>query len=267
MSNDKTCQEKVTSIVSKTLFNAKGCFLEYEDVFDLYYSNLDIDAGEYTGTDPNFWQYFLDGGAPNGYPVYRMINHIASYTLIVKEYFNNYYFDIAVRSSWKDYLPLSYLSEYVKDINNEDYFIGTDADIPIFCLCHTQQGRRNIDQADFLKGVLAKAGTPLDAALEFKLENAEIIARLSGRRVCRGCGENSHIIFNPSKVTGVCDACGGELYHRKDDDAEVIAHRLDVYAEQTEPIIDYYRSAGLLRTISAIGEVSDIAARAIAALK
>jgi len=106
----------------KTLFNAKGCFLEYEDVFDLYYSNLDIDAGEYTGTDPNFWQYFLDGGAPNGYPVYRMINHIASYTLIVKEYFNNYYFDIAVRSSWKDYLPLSYLSEYVKDINNEDYY-------------------------------------------------------------------------------------------------------------------------------------------------
>jgi adenylate kinase len=126
---------------------------------------------------------------------------------------------------------------------------------------------RNIDQADFLKDVLAKAGTPLDAALEFKLENAEIIARLSGRRVCRGCGENSHIIFNPSKVTGVCDACGGELYHRKDDDAEVIAHRLDVYAEQTEPIIDYYRSAGLLRTISAVGEVSDIAARAIAALK
>jgi len=126
---------------------------------------------------------------------------------------------------------------------------------------------RNIDQADFLKNVLEKAGTPLDAALEFKLENAEIIARLSGRRVCRGCGENSHIIFNPSKVAGVCDACGGELYHRKDDDAEVIAHRLDVYAEQTEPIIDYYRSAGLLRTISAIGEVSEIAARAIAALK
>ena len=106
----------------KTLFNAKGCFLEYEDVFDLYYSNLDIDAGEYTGTDENFWQYFLDGGTPNGYPVYRMINHIASYTLIVKEYFNTYYFDIAVKSSWKDYLPLSYLSEYVKDINDEDYY-------------------------------------------------------------------------------------------------------------------------------------------------
>lgn len=126
---------------------------------------------------------------------------------------------------------------------------------------------RNIDQADFLKDVLDKAGTPLDAALEFKLENNEIIKRLSGRRVCRGCGANSHTIFNPPKASGVCDECGGELYHRKDDDEDVIAHRLEVYAEQTEPIISYYQSAGLLKSISAVGEVSEIAARAIAALK
>jgi len=126
---------------------------------------------------------------------------------------------------------------------------------------------RNIGQADFLKSVLEKAGTPLDAVLEFKLENVEIITRLSGRRVCRGCGTNSHMIFNPSKVSGVCDKCGGELYHRKDDDEDVITHRLEVYAEQTEPIINYYQSTGLLKTISAVGEVSEIAARAIAALK
>jgi len=126
---------------------------------------------------------------------------------------------------------------------------------------------RNIDQADFLKNVLTKVETPLDAVLEFKLENAEIISRLSGRRVCRGCGANSHMIFNPPKVAGICDECGGELYHRKDDDEDVIAHRLEVYAEQTEPIINYYKSAGLLKTISAVGEVSEIAARAIAALK
>ena len=126
---------------------------------------------------------------------------------------------------------------------------------------------RNIDQADFLKNVLTKVETPLDAVLEFKLENAEIISRLSGRRVCRGCGANSHMIFNPPKVAGICDECGGELYHRKDDDEDVIAHRLEVYAEQTEPIINYYKSAGLLKTNSAVGEVSEIAARAIAALK
>ena len=126
---------------------------------------------------------------------------------------------------------------------------------------------RNIDQADFLKNVLEKANTPLDAVLEFKLENEEIIKRLSGRRACRGCGATSHVIFEAPKVAGICDACGGELYQRSDDAESVIANRLSVYAEQTEPIINYYKSAGLLKTISAVGEVSDIAARAIAAHK
>ena len=126
---------------------------------------------------------------------------------------------------------------------------------------------RNIGQADFLKNVLEKANTPLDAVLEFKLENEEIIKRLSGRRACRGCGATSHVIFEAPKVAGICDACGGELYQRSDDAESVIANRLSVYAEQTEPIINFYKSAGLLKTISAVGEVSDIAARAIAALK
>ena len=126
---------------------------------------------------------------------------------------------------------------------------------------------RNIGQADFLKDNLDKSGTPLDAVLEFKLENSEIIKRLSGRRVCRGCGATSHVIFDAPKVEGVCDSCGGELYQRPDDAESVIANRLEVYAEQTEPIISYYQNAGLLKSISAIGEVSDIAARAIAAIK
>ncbi len=126
---------------------------------------------------------------------------------------------------------------------------------------------RNIDQADFLKAVLEKSNTPLDAVLEFKLENAEIIKRLSGRRVCRGCGATSHVIFDAPKVSGICDSCGGELYQRPDDAESVIANRLAVYAEQTEPIINYYKSSGLLKTISAVGDVSDIAASAIAALK
>jgi adenylate kinase len=126
---------------------------------------------------------------------------------------------------------------------------------------------RNIGQADFLKENLEKSGTPLDAVLEFKLENAEIIKRLSGRRVCRGCGAISHVEFDAPKVEGICDSCGGELYQRVDDAESVIANRLAVYAEQTEPIISYYKSAGQLKSISAIGDVSEIAARAIAALK
>ena len=126
---------------------------------------------------------------------------------------------------------------------------------------------RNIDQADFLSAVLQKANTPLDAALEFKLDNTEIIKRLSGRRACRGCGATSHVIFQSPKISGICDSCGGELYQRPDDAEKVIANRLLVYADQTEPIINYYKSADLLKTISAVGEVTDISARAIAALK
>ena len=126
---------------------------------------------------------------------------------------------------------------------------------------------RNVGQADFLKEALVKAGTTLDAVLEFALANEEIIKRLSGRRTCRGCGGVSHVVFNAPKTAGVCDKCQGELYQREDDKEEVIAHRLDVYSEQTAPIIDYYRKTGLLKTISAIGEVNEIAERAIAALK
>ena len=126
---------------------------------------------------------------------------------------------------------------------------------------------RNIEQADFLNSVLEKAGTPLDAVLEFILDNSEIIKRLSGRRACRGCGATSHAIFEAPKVSGICDSCGGELYQRADDAESVIANRLSVYAQQTRPIIDYYKSTGLLRSISAVGEVSEIAASAIAAIK
>ncbi len=126
---------------------------------------------------------------------------------------------------------------------------------------------RNVGQAEFLAEVLLKNSSPLDAVLELSIPNKEIIKRLSGRRVCRNCGATSHAIFDKSKVEGVCDNCGGELYQREDDKEEVIAHRLSVYAEQTEPIIAFYRALGLLKVISAVGEVSEISTNAIAALK
>ncbi len=126
---------------------------------------------------------------------------------------------------------------------------------------------RNVGQAVFLAEVLLKNSTPLDAVLELSIPNEEIIKRLSGRRVCRNCGATSHVIFDKSKVEGVCDNCGGELYQREDDKEEVIAHRLSVYAEQTEPIIAFYRELGLLNVISAVGDVSEISTNAVAALK
>jgi len=125
---------------------------------------------------------------------------------------------------------------------------------------------RNIGQAEFLDDALTSMGTPLDAVLELAIEHSEIIKRLSGRRTCRGCGASFHILFEKPAVAGVCDNCGGELYQRTDDHEDVVANRLSVYSEQTEPIIDYYRKAGLLKVISALGEVSEISALAISTL-
>ena len=126
---------------------------------------------------------------------------------------------------------------------------------------------RNVEQADFLAKVLTDHSIALDAVLELSILKEQIVQRLSGRRTCRNCGASSHTIFDAPKVEGVCDNCGGELYQREDDKEEVVTHRLNVYSEQTEPIIEYYRRKGLLKVISALGEVSDISANAIAALK
>jgi adenylate kinase len=126
---------------------------------------------------------------------------------------------------------------------------------------------RNTNQAEVLDGILKAKNMPLDAALELKIDHAEIIKRLSGRRTCRGCGASSHIEFEKPKVAGVCDKCQGELYQREDDKEEVVSRRLEIYREQTEPIISFYKSAGLLKNISALGEVSEITKNAIAILK
>ena len=118
---------------------------------------------------------------------------------------------------------------------------------------------RNVAQAEVLRAILADKKTPLHAVLEFSLANEEIVARLSSRRTCRDCGA-------PSVGVDKCPTCGGDVYQREDDKAEVIARRLEVYAEQTAPIISFYRNEGLLISISAVGNVEDITANAISAL-
>jgi len=119
---------------------------------------------------------------------------------------------------------------------------------------------RNVVQAEVLRAILAEQKSPLDAVLELNIADSEIIERLSSRLTCRGCGA-------PSPATAqACAACGGELYQREDDKAEVIARRLEVYNEQTAPIIAFYRGEGILITISATGAVSEITERATTAL-
>jgi len=111
-----------------------------------------------------------------------------------------------------------------------------------------------------LRAFLGERNKPLDAVVEFAINNEEVIKRLSSRRTCRGCGK----IF-PGELAK-CDSCGGELYQREDDQESVIARRLEVYAEQTEPIISFYRQEGLLITVTATGAVSAITENVIRAL-
>ncbi len=125
---------------------------------------------------------------------------------------------------------------------------------------------RNTFQAEVLRAILAEKESPLDAVLELSLDDSVIVERLSGRRTCKDCQTSFHILFEKPAVDGKCDKCGGELYQRTDDSVEVIQNRLSVYAEQTKPIINFYREEGLLITIPAEGDVSEITDRAIGAL-
>lgn len=125
---------------------------------------------------------------------------------------------------------------------------------------------RTIPQAESLDEILKKAGLSLNCVLSVQVPQAIIVERLAGRRTCRQCGALCHVAFNPPKVEGVCDRCGGELYQRDDDQEQTIANRLQVYEKQTAPLVRYYRERGLLRTIDGVGEVDQIRARVIEAL-
>lgn len=120
---------------------------------------------------------------------------------------------------------------------------------------------RTVAQADALKGVMEKAGIKLDHVVSIEVANEELVERLTGRRTCRACGAGFHVKFDPSKAEGVCDKCEGELYQRDDDKEETIRNRLKVYTDQTEPLIAYYKAAGLLRPIDGTGSIDEIFAR------
>jgi adenylate kinase len=125
---------------------------------------------------------------------------------------------------------------------------------------------RTVAQADALKVAVAGMGQKIDHVLSIEVPNEELVQRLSGRRTCRGCGAMCHVKFDPPKVAGKCDKCGGELYQRDDDQEATIRSRLTVYDQQTAPLIAYYRKAGLLRAIDGIGGMQEIYGRITAVL-
>ena len=126
---------------------------------------------------------------------------------------------------------------------------------------------RTVPQAETLKKLLSSWETRLDVVLELVVDDDEVVRRLSGRRTCRRCGRIWHESFDPPAVAGICDDCGGELFQRDDDREETIRHRLEVYQEQTAPLVSFYADEGTLLGLDATGPVDEITDRALGALR
>ncbi len=108
---------------------------------------------------------------------------------------------------------------------------------------------RTVNQADALSEILDDLELKLNAVVNIKVSDQEVVDRLSGRRICKSCGATFHVKFNSPKEVGVCDECGAELYRRDDDNPETIQQRLDVYSKQTTPLINYYQECELLESV------------------
>jgi adenylate kinase len=119
---------------------------------------------------------------------------------------------------------------------------------------------RTIAQAEALGGLLENQGQPLARVVFFDVSDAELLRRLTGRRVCRGCGATYHIVSAPPARPDVCDRCGGELYQRVDDSEATVRKRLQVYATQTAPLLEYYRERHLLSPVSGEGAIEAVRA-------
>lgn len=117
---------------------------------------------------------------------------------------------------------------------------------------------RNIPQAQALDQLLAEIGKPLELTLLIDVDFDVLMQRLTGRRTCGSCGWACNIYSSPPRVDGICDACGGNLHHRADDNEETIGNRLRVYESQTAPLIDYYRGQDKLRSVQGVGDIDHI---------
>jgi len=125
---------------------------------------------------------------------------------------------------------------------------------------------RTVAQAEALEKALLDLRLSLDHVLCLEVPPEDLVVRIAGRRTCRACGAMFHVRFSPAKRDGVCDACGGETYQRDDDREDTVRHRLEVYAQQTEPLVRFFEGRGLLRRIAGTGEIPEIFARMVESL-
>lgn len=125
---------------------------------------------------------------------------------------------------------------------------------------------RTVAQAEMLDQFLKENGKKIDAAIDLLVPRKELIERITGRRVCPKCGASYHVVNVPSKVEGICDRCGGELVQRPDDNVETVTNRINVYEEQTQPLVDYYDEEGCLVRINGNQSLEKIFADIVTAL-
>ncbi|RYD04574.1 adenylate kinase [Desulforamulus aquiferis] len=126
---------------------------------------------------------------------------------------------------------------------------------------------RTVEQAAALDATLQEMGIKLDGVINIEVPLEKLMARLTGRRVCKGCGASYHVIFNPPKEEGQCNSCSGELYQRSDDNEESVGTRLNAYIEKTQPLIDYYAAKGILKPINGDQEIGKVLEDILAAVK
>ena len=117
---------------------------------------------------------------------------------------------------------------------------------------------RTIPQAECLTDALSRLGSKIDYAIDVDVPDENIISRMSGRRACLNCGATYHIVYNAPKKEGVCDACGQELVLREDDKPKTVKKRLDVYHDQTQPLIDYYKKEGVLAEVDGTKDMEEV---------
>ena len=117
---------------------------------------------------------------------------------------------------------------------------------------------RTVVQAEALEETLKTMGRTLDGVINIFVPREKIVDRLTGRRICRECGASYHVQYNPPAKDDVCDACGGELYQRSDDNETVVNNRLDIYESKTQPLIDYYAKENLLKSVNGDQDIKKV---------
>lgn len=125
---------------------------------------------------------------------------------------------------------------------------------------------RTVYQAEKLDEFLKAHGLELDVVIDIEVGKDELITRLTGRRVCKACGASYHVVNIPPKTEGICDSCGGELFQRADDTVETVNNRIEVYNEQTMPLVNYYKNAGKLAVVDGALSLDTVFAEIVKAI-